>query len=216
MGVPQSFPTGVPHPVPTGGTPSSPNGGYPHPAQWGGTHSRLDGGNCCWDWMGIPPVRTGWGYPLPLGMDDTWTGYATSGMPLVVSCRRTFLFNITWLPPAYQRMWGCNVSQSTETDTLLTGPWSLVHGSFWGVPPVLSLVLSEVLSHILYRGPLAKTGVPPPPARTGSQDRGMPHGQERGTPWPLPSPADGCAARVVCLLRSYRRTLLLNINQYST
>ena len=89
---------GVHHPVPDGGTPPRLDEGMPVrivPHQ----PSDLDGDT---------PVGTEWGYPLPSGpgweylwdlvgvhphlrLDGTWTGYATGGMPLVVSCRRTFL-----------------------------------------------------------------------------------------------------------------------------
>ena len=45
------------------------------------------------DSMGIPSL--GWiGYPLCLGLDGTWTGYAVDSSPLAVSCRRTFLFGL--------------------------------------------------------------------------------------------------------------------------
>ena len=40
--------------------------------------------------MGYPYTRTG----VPPGTCCTWTGYAVGSMPLVVSCRRTVLFQI--------------------------------------------------------------------------------------------------------------------------
>ena len=76
LGVPTSSPR-YPHPVPIGGGyPSQVSIGYPIPH---------------WDWMGVSPVRTRWGYPHRDWMGGTprkqnsrvSTCYATGGMPLV-------------------------------------------------------------------------------------------------------------------------------------
>ena len=44
-----------------------------------------------WDWMGVPPVWDWMG--VPPRHSQAWTRYAMVSMPLVVSCRRTFLYH---------------------------------------------------------------------------------------------------------------------------
>ena len=107
-------------------------------------------------------------------------------------------------------------------------PWSLVPCPFLGDTPLLSLVLSKILSYFLPEGgdtavlslvlprgegcPNSEQGhtASPSPARTGGIS---PPGQDRGT---LPHTAqnhDGCATRAVCFLRSRRRTFLFNTHR---
>ena len=60
-----------------------PISGVPPSCQWGVTWS--------WDWMGVPPIGTGWGYPLP-GMDvgtPIGTGWGKSHQDWIVGTPRT-------------------------------------------------------------------------------------------------------------------------------
>ena len=89
---------------PMGDTPSFSMGGVP-PSKigwgyslkrtgWGYSSVGTGWGAPCWDWMVVSPLGQDWmGVPPPPEMDGTWTGYATGSMPLLVSGRRTFLFD---------------------------------------------------------------------------------------------------------------------------